>query len=98
MIREWEEEEQAFQYEVTDGAARLLQWKGRALAAVVPQEINGMPVTAIGRKAFLSNKKVQEVYLPESITEIDDWAFAYCSSLKCPGAAPQYCIWKGRVL
>ena len=58
MIREWEEEEQAFQYEVTDGAARLLQWKGRALAAVVPQEINGMPVTAIGRKAFLSNKKV----------------------------------------
>lgn len=81
MIREWEEEEQAFQYEVTDGAARLLQWKGRALAAVVPQEINGMPVTAIGRKAFLSNKKVQEVYLPESIAEIDDWAFAYCSSL-----------------
>lgn len=81
MIREWEQDTQAFQYEEADGQITLLQWKGCAPQVQVPEEIEGAPVTAIGRKAFLSDKRIQEVILPESVMTIGDWAFAYCSRL-----------------
>lgn len=83
MIREWEQETQAFQYEEADGQITLLQWKGNAPQVQVPEQIEGTPVTAVGRKAFLSDKRIQEVVLPESIRMIGDWAFAYCSRLVC---------------
>lgn len=81
MIREWEQGTQAFQYEEADGQITLLQWKGSTPQVCVPEKIDGVPVAAIGRKAFLSNKRIQEVFLPESISSIGDWAFAYCSRL-----------------
>lgn len=81
MIREWEKEENAFQYEEKEGVLTILQWKGSGIAAQIPEEIAGKPVAAIARKAFLSNKRLQEISLPDSIGEIGDWAFAYCGRL-----------------
>ena len=81
MIREWEKDETAFQYEQKEGKIQLLLWKGTGSTACIPEEVDGLPVKKIGRKAFLSNKRIQEVYLPGSIQVIDDWAFAYCSKL-----------------
>lgn len=81
MVREWEKEENALQYEETENGLRVLQWKGTGITAQVPEEIAGRPVTAIARKAFLSNKRLQEIALPGGITEIGDWAFAYCDRL-----------------
>lgn len=81
MIREWEKDGAAFQYERKDGRVILLLWKGAGSTACIPEEVDGCPVREIGRKAFLSNKRIQEVYLPGSIQVIDDWAFAYCSRL-----------------
>lgn len=40
------------------------------------------PVVAIGKKAFLSCKTIQELILTDDVAEIGDWAFAYCMSLK----------------
>ncbi len=48
---------------------------------VVPAEIKGEPVVAIGRKAFKDNEKLVEVQLPESITEIGAHAFSGCTNL-----------------
>lgn len=81
MVRDWIEGEQALQYEETEAGLKVLQWKGTAITAQVPAAIDGAAVTAIGRKAFLSNKRVQEVWLPDAVTEIGDWAFAYCDRL-----------------
>lgn len=81
MIREWENGETAFQYEEVNGEIRLLGWKGCGICARIPEKIGEMPVSVIGRKAFLSNKRIQEVFLPESIREVEEWAFAYCSRL-----------------
>ena len=81
MIREWEEGENAFQYEEINGKIKVLTWKGCGICASIPEEIKGAVVTAIGRKAFLSNKRIQEVYLPKGLCEIEEWAFAYCSRL-----------------
>ena len=49
---------------------------------VVPDEIEGFPVTIIDKKAFLSSKLLREVSLPRGLKKIGDWAFAYCSQLE----------------
>ncbi len=42
----------------------------------------GLPVVSIGKKALLSCKNLRSIYLPASLEEIDDWAFAYCDELR----------------
>ena len=83
MIREWNQngDDNAFQYEEREGRITILQWKGSGDTARIPGAIDGACVVRIGRKAFLSNKRIREVILPGSTEEIDDWAFAYCSRL-----------------
>lgn len=39
------------------------------------------PVKVIGKKAFLGNRSLREITLPETITTIDNWAFAQCDNL-----------------
>lgn len=41
-----------------------------------------IPVTAIDKKAFLSDKYLHEVTVPDTITQIGEWAFAGCRSLQ----------------
>jgi len=81
MVREWEEGENGFQYEERGGQITVLQWKGTGNLACIPAQIEGIPVTSIGKKAFLSNKRVQEAILPEDVSRVGDWAFAYCDRL-----------------
>ena len=49
---------------------------------VIPGEINGYPVTAIGRSAFSENTSITSVVIGEGVTSIEYSAFSYCSSLK----------------
>lgn len=48
----------------------------------IPESLEGLTVTEIGKKAFLGNKNLTEVWLPDSVREIGNWAFAHCSNLK----------------
>lgn len=66
----------------TDGkAAEITGYRGKDTEMAVPSVIDGCPVICIGKKAFLSNKLLKEISLPESVVRIDDWAFAYCAKL-----------------
>ena len=47
----------------------------------IPDKIEGLPVTVIGKKAFLSKKRLSELSLPEGLREVGDWAFAHCDRL-----------------
>ena len=47
---------------------------------VIPSRINGLPVTEIGSYAF-SNFPITSVTIPDTVTKIDDDAFAYCANL-----------------
>lgn len=49
---------------------------------VLPDYIEGFPVTELDKKAFLSSKVLKEVSLPANLRKIGDWAFAYCSHLE----------------
>lgn len=49
---------------------------------VIPEEIDGFPVTVIGKKAFLGNRLLRQVTIPSSVYGIQDYAFAQCTNLK----------------
>ena len=53
---------------------------------VIPSEYNNLPVTIIGKSAFVNHyqqKKVLEsIVIPETVTEIGPWAFSACDALK----------------
>ena len=48
---------------------------------VIPDVIEGRPVTAIGESAFYHANNITEIKLPATVTSIGDWAFAGCNYL-----------------
>lgn len=60
----------------------ILRFCGDGYEAEVPPVLDGMPVCVLEKKACLSKKKLRRIVLPESIKEVGDWAFAYCSHLR----------------
>jgi hypothetical protein len=52
---------------------KIILYIGQSLDAVVPKQLNGRNVTAIGRYAF--NSAVKSVTLPETVTRIESFAF-----------------------
>jgi hypothetical protein len=66
------------QFEFEDGI--ITRYTGLTKKVVIPEEINGERVTAIGKRAFyienLSNKKgINSIILPNTITSIEEEAF-----------------------
>ncbi len=61
---------------------RILAYKGFAAGvAVIPTEIDGRPVTSIGRNAFY-NAEISEIIIPSTVKAIFDSAFEGCTNLK----------------
>mgnify|MGYP000755726222 CR=1 FL=1 len=73
--------ENGFEYTVTGDEATITGYTGSARSLVIPSELGGKPVTAIGEKAFYQNKTITSVKIPEGVTSIGDSAFEGCSSL-----------------
>lgn len=53
----------------------ITKYAGDESKVVVPEMINGKPVTVIGEKAFARKSNVKEYVLPDTITRIRDGAF-----------------------
>ena len=56
---------------------------GRAVGTnlVIPSKINGIPVTAIGERAFENCIGLSSITIPDSVTSIGDYAFYACYNL-----------------
>ncbi len=69
-----------------DGAIIITKYKGNDSRVVVPEIIEKNVVKAIGWGALDNCSDVYEIVLPESIVEIEDFAFSKTSisSIKCP--------------
>lgn len=49
---------------------------------VIPDVINNTPVTIIAEDAFMGLEILKSVTIPETVTEIDDYAFCRCNNLE----------------
>jgi hypothetical protein len=70
-----------FNYRNNDGAITITGYTGSESAVVIPDTINGLPVTTIGREAFLQCPSLESVAIPGSVTGIGEHAFGWCTSL-----------------
>lgn len=80
-------------YEQKQNSIIITRLQGPASEVKVPEEIEGLPVREIAKKAFLSKKFLRKISLPETVEEIGDWAFAYCDNLEevvLPGHEVQF--------
>ena len=68
MEFEWRMEE--------DGSATITGYAGVDPMPVVPDEINGCPVTAIAAHAFSGDQTLYRLEIPASVVEIGEWAFS----------------------
>lgn len=79
---EYDADNYCLQYRIEPEGICICGCQGDAWTVSVPPQIEGRPVTAIGRKAFLSRKNLRRISLPAGLRSIGDWAFAYCGSLE----------------
>ena len=69
------QESNGFAYTVTGDEATITGYTGSAKNLVIPSELGGKPVTAIGEKAFYEYKMLN-IYIPKTIKAIGEDAFA----------------------
>ena len=74
---------EGLKYETAEGAVTITGFTEDLPDEVtVPAEIDGLPVTKIGTRAFRFNFTVTRIVLPDSVTEIGSEAFKECTKLK----------------
>ena len=83
--KEWKLADASLYYEIetkpNKKSVHITRFQGLASQVEVPESIEGLPVTTVDRKAFLSKKNLRRIWLPDTVEEIGDWAFAYCDHL-----------------
>ena len=68
-------------YIIEDQKVCITGFEGTNMSLIIPEIIEGMHVCGIGRKAFLGNRSLQHIILPETLEWIGDWAFCNCAQL-----------------
>lgn len=73
-------EQDGFVYTIADDAVTITGYSGTEANIVIPAEIDGKPVVAIGNYAF-SSKVISTVDIPDSVRSIGRSAFSSCTGL-----------------
>lgn len=68
-------------YRLNDKEVKVTEYKGTAKNVEIPASVKGMKVTVIEANLF-QNKDIESVIIPETVTEIQQRAFAGCQNLK----------------
>ena len=61
--------------------ACIVSYTGTSADLTIPDSLGGYPVRMIGYEAFANNKVITGVVIPDSVTEIDTYAFSNCINL-----------------
>lgn len=75
-------EESKFTYSIQNGGVTITSYTGKETRVILPSELEGYPVVAVGDRAFMDNTILCEVLLPESVTSIGWFAFSGCVALE----------------
>lgn len=73
-----------YRYKIAeDDTVHILQYQGEELTVKIPEQIDGCPVTEIGREAFLKyGMAIETIEVPGSVKVIREGAFRMCLSLR----------------
>ena len=72
--------QEKFEYELQqDGTAKITNYRGGVSALTIPSSLDGYTVTKI--QGFESNKCIQSVIIPNTVTSIEERAFTGCTAL-----------------
>lgn len=69
-------------YKTTEDHATVMAYSGDDAFLSLPSELSGLPLTKIAKKAFMNCKRLRRIELPNTISRISAWAFAYCGILE----------------
>ena len=71
-------ESEGFRYRLLeDGTAEILEYVGKELQLVLPEALDGHPITAIGEEAFYDFRySMEDLHIPASVTHIGSNAFS----------------------
>ena len=69
-------------YAVYDDHAAVTACNKKTSSVVVSTEVEGKPVTEIGRWTFEKCTSLKEITIPDSVTDIGNFAFRICTSLQ----------------
>ena len=67
-------------YTTYNGTITITGYSGPAYDVTIPGTINGLPVTSIGDHAFHYWHNLTSVTIPNSVTNIGDDAFSFCTA------------------
>ena len=68
--------------ELVGGAYRVTGYTGTAEVLVLPEKLDGIPLTAVTSGAFAGNTHLKKIFLPEAVLLVGEGAFAGCTSLE----------------
>lgn len=71
--------DEAEEYAVS--GSTITKYNGIGGDVVIPQEVNGVTITAVGASAFEGNTAITSVIFPDTITNIGNSAFKGCTAL-----------------
>lgn len=77
-------------YEIGNEEAVLLSYEGSDRYLVLPEILDGCPVTSIAPKAFLGQRTITQLILPAHLKVLGDWAFAHMTGLKALSLPPSH--------
>lgn len=75
-------EQGALVYRTEDGHAEIISYRGKDAILLLPDEIEGLPVTVIAKRAFAGNETIEEIVFPDSLVSVKNSAFRSCEELK----------------
>lgn len=75
-------EKDGFIYNLSNNEIIIDKYVGKETDVIVPSEIDGTKVVKISIQTFSKNKNIKSIVIPETVTEIWEFAFRGCSSLR----------------
>lgn len=73
--------ESDFTYTISDNSVTITGYTGKDTDVIIPDTIEGHPVTKIGENAFKNKFKIPSITIPDSVTSIGSSAFQGCNAL-----------------